>query len=243
MSKPGRRYQDIALSGCSIGPCRFVIRSSPADRLITENPAPHRAAAASRADAPVEAQMPDSDTRWPPLAPLGAMMLAPDDRAFREQYLASFATGPQRRVSKKFQKYYAHGFFAGELLGATIREYLATGRFKLGVIKGEMAARKFGRRTHDVSLSTIENTIWRRYRPVSHWWAAHVYMTINESETALPVPCPLDRLEEFLAFADFFATKGVETRMLRRKETILSTDSMLPVPLEFLTYRLEADSR
>jgi hypothetical protein len=117
-------------------------------------------------------------------------------------------------------------------------------------LKTAMTAEK-RRKAHkslDISRSTLENTIWRNYKPVAHLWASHVYyVLILRPDDALAFPCRVDQLPDFLALADFFALSGLSAKMPRRKksEHLLDESNMWRIPsgLHLPRYEMEWGDR
>jgi hypothetical protein len=58
----------------------------------------------------------------------------------------------------------------------------------------------------EISPKTFENTVWNKYRKVSHFWAAFVSMAWFDPATVFP--CTFERLPDFLAIAEEFRRRG-----------------------------------
>jgi hypothetical protein len=148
----------------------------------------------------------------------------------RDWYALAQEALPMRLVSDQSKTAFRHGVLAGELLAAAVNEHTASGSVKLESLKTEMtsAKRRKSHKTLDISRSTLENTIWPRYKPVSHLWAAYVQTALFERDPTFP--CRLDSLPDFLALADSFCRAGLSLRLSRRNEALLSIDQLWTLP-------------
>jgi len=137
---------------------------------------------------------------------------------------------PPRIWSDRTEKRYRYGLFAGELLGEAVRQYVG-GNLKLESLKSAMTApqRQKAHKWLDISLSTLNNTIWRRFRCVASLWSSHAYKTLVLHEP-MAYPCRLDELPDFLGLADFFAQAGLAAKMPRRKDHLLDERTMWRIP-------------
>jgi hypothetical protein len=152
-----------------------------------------------------------------------------------EWHRAALDAMPPRSFVEQVEQAFRHGVFAGELLGGAVQELLKTGgQFKLGALKAAMTSSK-RRKSHkylDISNSTLDNTIWKRYRSVAHLWASYAYYVLHVSPHDLFFPCRLERLPDFLALAEFFARAGLAAPMQRRSgnERLLDSDHLWHIP-------------
>jgi hypothetical protein len=134
-----------------------------------------------------------------------------------------------------------HGWAAGEYLAKAVQDSAAGRRVKLAAIKAAITAPK-RRKSHprlDFSEDTFVNTIWPRYRPVAHLWAAYVYEGLWEVPGSL-FPCDLEHLPDFLALANFFYKVALSIEIRQRRDALMSgTDAWtLPPGLPLPRYEL-----
>jgi hypothetical protein len=80
-----------------------------------------------------------------------------------------------------------------------------------------------------VSVSTIDNAIWRTFRPVAHLWAAH-YMAANTPELPRADRRRNPPLQQFLGMAEALRAMGEAQRMRQSAETLLNPDATWRVP-------------
>lgn len=62
----------------------------------------------------------------------------------------------------------------------------------------------------NVDNETMEK-VWRRYRPVAHWWAAYYHRSIKGSNSSFP--CQASEITDLIAHADFFLRVGAEHKL------------------------------
>lgn len=153
---------------------------------------------------------------------------------------------PLRLVQQEAKQPYVYGIIAGELLGAAVGDYSIDGTLKLTALKSEIVSickkRAESISEFSFSISTLDNTIWRRYKPVSHLWAAHVSMALSGDHT---FPCSLSRLPYFLGLAKYFLEQGLSIQPPRRGENLLEERVMwhLPPGLHIPTLEVEFGER
>jgi hypothetical protein len=123
------------------------------------------------------------------------------------------------------------GLIAGEILLSQCGE--AGRRLGLGAAKSALSERLNGTKLFEtLSISTIDNTVWRSYRPVAHLWAAQILSSVRRRARRLPfgaVPCAQDDLPYFLACAE---------RLRRIGEAHASRQHVGPVLEASRTWRL-----
>lgn len=94
------------------------------------------------------------------------------------------------------------------------------------------------------SMSTIENTIWTAFRPVAHFWAAHVSLGLEacDRDEEYPFPCGVNALAEFLGTAQSYLERGLSLRAARSARTVLVPDEtwILPASLDLPRFVFEA---
>jgi len=139
----------------------------------------------------------------------------PDNAAERRQLMEIIRTAPQ---PSDYEDAIKNGFRRGMVAGSLLRTALKDpGKVKLGPLKAKMAER-FSRNRERVSQKTIEG-IWRDYRCVAHYWAAHIeYCRATKVET---IPCGAADLVAFLRRADDLRRAGEAARTPRSPEPSL----------------------
>ena len=205
-------------------------------------------------------------TRWD-LAVIEARMLWPHDPETRESYIDAVSAKLQvaaidqfpfpeptpaevREVAemalaaprigdftKAAKKCYFHGLIAGFLLIESTGGADADSRYKsLADIKNALSDRY-----RRLSPKTISSSVWPRYRPVAHFWAAH-FLETKESENNV-FPCRMRDLALFLATAEAYRRRGEKIRsnikspttVLQRGEAVM-TPPALALPEIELTF-------
>ena len=102
-----------------------------------------------------------------------------------------------------------HGVVAGMIL------YEAVGRHDIGSENTEMSVIKSALVAllgpeQRLSQKTIDNTVWPRYRPVAHLWAAFIDRSLETNSNTLP--CRGRDLPLFLATAEAYRRRGETIR-------------------------------
>ena len=123
------------------------------------------------------------------------------------------------------KKCYFHGIVAGFLLIESTGGAGVDSRYKsLTDIKNALADR-YAR----LSPKTITNTVWPRYRPVAHFWAAHFLETKDPEGWVFP--CRMRDLALFLATAEAFRRRGEKIRSnLKSPTTVLRQGQAIMIP-------------
>ena len=80
-----------------------------------------------------------------------------------------------------------------------------------------------------MSPHTFENTIWPRFRPVSHFWAAWLHMTQVSGKNGRAFPCGGDQLAQFLGLAEGFRQLGEQTRTKQSPSMVLRSNDSIRV--------------
>jgi len=147
------------------------------------------------------------------------------------------ALPPRVIVERNATRYY-HGVLAGEFLAAAVLDAAAGTRPQLESYKTALANRS-GHPRAEISRSTFVNTIWPRFRAAGHLWAAYTYELFHGTRHLAP-PCSLERLPEFLAFADFFRRQAMEIKLPQRpRDALLSGRSLWVLPTGLPLPRIE----
>ncbi len=94
------------------------------------------------------------------------------------------------------------------------------------------------------SMGTIENTVWKTFRPVAHFWAAYLCLgseACDRDEEYL-FPCSVKALAEFLGTAQSYLERGLSLRAARSARTVLVPDETwtLPARLDLPRFVFEA---
>jgi hypothetical protein len=161
-------------------------------------------------------------------------------------YDLALAATPLGVLGKRAEQPSIHGCLAGELFFAAIEAYAADGRLKLEAIKHAMVSskrRKAGRfrgyRALDISRSSLENTVWARFKHVSPLWASYLAGFQGEPE----FPCSLSRLPDFLGVAKLLETQGLAIIPHARKDPVLDPARIWRIPdhLPLPSWALAAD--
>lgn len=124
---------------------------------------------------------------------------------------------------------YERGMVAGDILRRAVG-YQETGRenTSLGDIKGALS--DLLGPAQRLSVKTIDNTVWPRYRSVAHLWAAYVHRSKETDSTAFP--CRVRALPIFLAVAEAYRRRGEMIRLTAKSpSTVLQPGAALMVPL------------
>lgn len=123
---------------------------------------------------------------------------------------------PIAELRKNADDRHAHGWIAGEILRRAVDQAGREGdnvnlREIIGqIVKAYAPYRSAGKVHLTPSVKTIVNTIWPRYRPVAHFWAAFLGRIENGAGRAFP--CSLDELPAFLKSARRYLGAGQEAR-------------------------------
>jgi hypothetical protein len=169
--------------------------------------------------------------------------LLPSD-FFRDLFRTASDAKPLQTVQKESYAPFVGGIIAGTILhhavGATI-EGLKGNSVSYAVSE---LSRRFG---SGYSRATIHN-LWRKFKKVSHYWAAYISAGLFKNSGAPDFPCTVDSLAHFLATADAFrelgqsthAWKSPKTRILPRECVRLDCSFELPTlagrPPNFLLF-------
>jgi hypothetical protein len=165
----------------------------------------------------------------------------PETAAERREFIELIRTAPRAsNHDADFRDGYTRGMIAGEVLKEIVfGAELPAGDFTLTAIKKRIASRFIQER---ISVSTINNSIWRDYRRVAAYWAA--FITIGMPTT---FPCRPAILGVFLSLADDFRRRAEtihtpqspKKTLLREGETVAIPSSihLPPVRQHFAAFR------
>lgn len=128
---------------------------------------------------------------------------------------------PLRIIHQQSQHHFVQGVIAGELLSAIVGDHASGQSIKVQSIKNEIIECCASRKSDHfrISLSTLENTIWKRYKPVSHLWAAYLGNALRGDHV---FPCRIGALPEFLGLSEYFRKTGQDIYPSRRNEPVLT---------------------
>jgi len=136
-------------------------------------------------------------------------------------------TKPIGQLQEMAKARLADGLKAGNILIAALQgKDDKGGQLRLGDISKKLA-KKFAPRRGD--NSSIINTIWKQYRSVSHFWAAHVKYT--EATDRPTFPCDLNSVACFLWLSEEWRERGETTKTApQAPSTILRPGECWRVP-------------
>jgi hypothetical protein len=91
-------------------------------------------------------------------------------------------------------------------------------------LKGDalgFAAKELSRRFGSGYSEQTNHTIWRKYKKVSHYWAAYISISSGLSSNTAPscFPCTVDQLPGFLAAAEYFCAVGAKNEVMEVPQT------------------------
>ena len=196
------------------------------------------------------------------LITLGAHMLWPDDADARNgaiksghlkilisdfvipqeiaQQIASDALDavPIKTLQNSAKERLVHGYMAGQILKHVISEVSIdrnSDKASVGWITKKLS------KPSSTTSRTIENTIWKDFKKVSHFWAA--YEATFDPAGQWSFPCKLENLTDFLSISEAFRIQGEGTtpwkspRPLLLRGECVSLPQHLSVPAVSLKFR------
>ncbi len=92
-----------------------------------------------------------------------------------------------------------------------------------------------------VSVSTIENVYWPRFKAVVHLWAAFLQRARESRDVVFP--CKLNDLGMFLAVAEYYRRAGETIRPPQARGTILAPGVALAIPIELPMIEMTVDGK
>jgi hypothetical protein len=125
---------------------------------------------------------------------------------------------------------YLHGFIAGMILQRVVRgssENANSEESSMGRIIRNVSELYYPR--WRLSPKTIENSVWPKFRGVSHFWAAYVTAPHSKPRSA-SFPCELTMLTDFLAQAEAFRRAGEDKQTWRSPRAILLPGECVALP-------------
>ncbi len=125
-------------------------------------------------------------------------------------------------------------FTQGVVAGAVLLEAVGMASIDVQRVKMSAIKRKFatGPKPFRFSEKTIDNRIWRKFRSVSPFWAACLYLYNYEDGTQnRAFPCTVAQLSTFLATADEFRKCAERLHTPRSPTaTLLNADESIRMP-------------
>jgi hypothetical protein len=183
------------------------------------------------------------------LITLGAHMLWPDDADARDgaiesghlkilisdfvipqeiaQQIASFALDavPVKTLQESVKERLVRGYMAGLILRHVIREVSIdrnSEKASVGWITKQLT------KPSSATPRTIENTTWKEFRKVSHFWAA--YEQTFDAADRSSFPCKLENLSKFLSISEAFRNQGEETTPWKSPRPLLLPGECVSLP-------------
>ena len=125
---------------------------------------------------------------------------------------------------------YTSGMIAGAVLlksvarGQIDPSNAGTGKIKSAIAERFLADKTAARRDH--FRKKIDNSVWKVYRRVAHFWAAHV----NRADATGPFPCPTADLGVFLAISMEWCRLGEATKPPHSPPVLRMGEAIVPPP-------------
>jgi hypothetical protein len=178
---------------------------------------------------------PDDEVARSEICTTGAVRFVDKHRAllpdgfFRDFYSVASNATPVSMIQTSSRKPYWRGMVAGCML------HHALGSRMTG-LKGDalaFAAKELSRRFGSGYSVQTNYTIWRKYKKVSHYWAAYISISSGLSSDTAPssFPCTVDQLPGFLAAAEYFCAVGAKTKLWKSpKRTVLTRGQSVRIP-------------
>lgn len=125
-------------------------------------------------------------------------------------------------MREESQKALYHGIATGlTLAGVLHRRDTGHPRAQVGAVMELVAKRLAGVGDFKLTVKTMNNAVWPRYRSVAHLWAAYVQAALVNRDPIFP--CRLDRLADFLHVAEWFRAEGEGWRPKQSDRPVLDT--------------------
>jgi hypothetical protein len=130
---------------------------------------------------------------------------------------------PLEHIQQQIEKPFVRGVVSGHILRLALLENAKNSRSNaLGEAK--KTASKMFSAARRLSVSTIENQVWKFYRPVAHYWAA--FLSLDDRRA---FPCRTDTFVELLSKAEAFRKAG-EGAQVYKSGTILDSRESVNLP-------------
>jgi hypothetical protein len=132
-------------------------------------------------------------------------------------------TVPMARIQSEIERPFIRGTVAGHILRLTLAGLARDPKSDaLGAAKKRVSA-GFAADSR-LSVKTIENQIWKNYRPVAHFWAA--FLSLDDRQF---FPCQTKTFKTFLQMAEAYRRAG-ETTPVFKSGTILNSHETFSLP-------------
>jgi len=146
-------------------------------------------------------------------------------------------TEVQNRVAANKGGPFVQGLIAGEIL------FLSLFRVKTGAPDAAMKRivadiAKQVRAIWAIEPHTIENRVWKEYRCVSNFWAAHTQLA-SAGGRRYPFPCALRDLGDFLGLAEAFRVAGESTKTKQSRAPVLRPGECIQLPADMQLPKFE----
>jgi hypothetical protein len=81
-----------------------------------------------------------------------------------------------------------------------------------------------------INTKTFETHLWKRHRPVAHFWAASLDLNFARAGGGYAFPCQPAELGDFLATAEAYRKLGERTRARQSRHTVLDPSETVKLP-------------
>ena len=153
----------------------------------------------------------------------------------RRQLRAWISLYAERAISDgEIRHRLVQGSIAGQLLHETIgRSDIYPNSPSMGLIKRKLAAHASDRFSTGISVSSIDNIIWPRFKPVSSLWAAYVSgagIALERGDGIGPFPCRPMEVGNFLATSEAYRKRAENLKLPQASRSILDPGETWRVP-------------
>jgi hypothetical protein len=139
----------------------------------------------------------------------------------------AFRAKPLSDVQQSARPRFVDGLIAGQILYLAFERSARKSRdASMSVIYADVVA--YFEPARKIKTKTIENAIWKPYRPVAHLWAA--FITLHGKDKSYPFPCRAGDLPAFLGTAEAFRKWGEATKLRMSPTTVLRPGDAVTVP-------------
>src|SRR5260370_20468671 len=128
----------------------------------------------------------------------------------------ALAAAPIKTIQESAAARLRHGYMAGIILRHVIREVAidrSSEKAQVGWITKRLS------KSSSATSRTIENTTWKDFKKVSHFWAA--YEETFDAADRWSFPCKLESLCNFLSISEAFRTQGEATTPWKSRPLLL----------------------
>lgn len=131
------------------------------------------------------------------------------------------------------ERHFEYGYASGSIVCHVIEAWLKNPKMS-GIQRAKRlaVAASSKRRSARITIKTIEDPVWRRYRRVAHLWCAFIARATVLGDRAFP--CRLEDVENFLATAEFFRQTGEGIQPPQSRGTLLRNGETLCIPEDIL---------